>query len=180
MYSRILIRATNWIGDAVMSLPALRAVRRRFPQAHLAILARPWVSDLYARESFCDEMIPYASSGKSWKIGAKWKLASEVRARRFDCALLLQNAFDAALIAWLARIPVRIGYARDGRSVLLTHPIAVPGRDAIPRHESYYYLELLKRAGWIDRLPSAELIHLEGAQEAAKPGRQRLSVAGLA
>ena len=53
--SRILIRATNWVGDAVMSLPALQAIRRRYPDAHIAVMARPWVADLYARESFADD-----------------------------------------------------------------------------------------------------------------------------
>src|SRR5688572_3084770 len=138
MYSRILIRATNWIGDAVMCLPALRAIRERFPAAHLAILARPWVADLYQREPFCDEMIPYLASGENWNLRAKWSLARELRKRRFDCAILLQNAFDAALIAWLARVPVRIGYKRDARSPLLTHAIPLPRPGEIPRHESYY------------------------------------------
>ena len=60
-YSKILVRATNWVGDAVMSLPALRAIRERFPGAQIAVLARPWVADLYARESFCERLIPYAA-----------------------------------------------------------------------------------------------------------------------
>ena len=171
MYSRILIRATNWVGDAVMCLPALRAIRDRFPQAHLAILAKPWVAGLYARESFCDELIPYTAS--------RWNLAGALRARHFDCAVLLQNAFDAALITWLARIPNRIGYDRDGRRLLLTQPIRVPRRGEIPRHETYYYLELVRRAGWIDALPSEALVRLEGAGEAAAQGRQRLADAGL-
>src|SRR5258708_26333286 len=69
-----------------------------------------------------------------------------LRRRKFDCAILLQNAFEAALIAWLARIPVRIGYDRDGRRLLLTKAVAVPKRGEIPRHERFYYLELLQRA----------------------------------
>jgi heptosyltransferase-2 len=179
VYSKILIRATNWVGDAVMCLPALRSIRERFPNAHLAILARPWVSDLYEREPFCDEMIPYRASGQKWNFAAKWALARELRARRFDCAILLQNAFDAALIAWLARIPVRIGYKRDGRGPLLTQAISVPTRDEIPRHESYYYLELLRRAGWMSALPNAELIRLEGAAAARESGCRQLTGSGL-
>jgi heptosyltransferase-2 len=162
-----------------MCLPALRAIRERFPEAHLAILARPWVSDLYEREPFCDEMIPYRTSGDHWNFGSKWVLAGELRARRFDCAILLQNAFDAALIAWLARIPVRVGYKRDGRGLLLTNAITVPKRKDIPRHESYYYLELLRRAGWIESLPSVELIRLQGASSARQAGRRKLAEAGL-
>ena len=59
--SRILVRATNWLGDAVMSLPAIRAIREIFPHAHVAVLARPWVADLYARERCINRVIPYAS-----------------------------------------------------------------------------------------------------------------------
>ena len=66
---------------------------------------------------------------------------------------ILQNAFEAAVLAWLARIPARIGYDRDGRGLLLTQAVAVPAASEIPRHERFYYLELLRRAGWIDDLP---------------------------
>src|SRR5262249_6020780 len=123
---RLVVRATNWVGDAVMSLPALRAIRDRFPHAHIAVLALPWVADLYGREPFCDEVIPYSATRGPRDWTGKWRLAQELRRRSFDGAILLQNAFEAALVAWLARIPVRIGYARDGRTLLLTHPVPVP------------------------------------------------------
>ena len=111
-FSKILVRATNWVGDAVMSLPALRALRERFPSAEISILARPWVGDLYRRESFCHRLIPYDPRG--WR--AKWRAARELAPLGFDCAILLQNAFEAAAVAYMAGIPERIGYARDGRS----------------------------------------------------------------
>jgi heptosyltransferase-2 len=152
-FSRILIRATNWVGDAVMSLPALRVIRERFPHAHIAILAKPWVADLYKRESFADEVILY-DAASSWRMGLA------LRPRRFDCAILLQNAFEAAWIAWLAGIPQRIGYNRDGRGLLLTRAVKVPARGEVPRHERFYYLELLRRAGLIDKLPECDAIHL--------------------
>ena len=114
-FSKILIRATNWVGDAVMSLPAIRAIRERFPEAHITLLARPWVADVYAREKSIDRVIRYdaASGARDW--WTKWRLARSLRTEKFDCAILLQNAFEAAMIAWLAGIPRRIGYARDGR-----------------------------------------------------------------
>ena len=152
-FSRILIRATNWVGDAVMSLPALRVIRERFPQAHIAILAKPWVADLYKRESFADEVILY-DAASSWRMGLA------LRTRRFDCAILLQNAFEAAWIAWLAGIPQRIGYNRDCRGLLLTRAVKPPKRGEIPRHERFYYLELLRRAGLIDRVPECDAIRL--------------------
>ncbi len=138
-YSNILVRATNWVGDAVMSLPALRAIRDRFPRAHIAVLARPWVADLYRRESFANEVMAHD--------GARWRTARILRARAFDCAILLPNSFDAALLTWLARIPVRIGYNRDGRGLLLTRAITPPRASEIPRHQRFYYLELLLPRG---------------------------------
>jgi heptosyltransferase-2 len=89
-----------------------------------------------------------------------WSLARQLRARHFDCAILLQNAFEAAWIAWLAGIPNRIGYNRDGRGFLLTQAIEVPQHGQIPPHQRFYYLELLHRAGLIDKLPESEAIHL--------------------
>ena len=72
-FSRILVRAANWLGDAVMSLPALRALRERFPRAHIAVQARPWVADLYAREHFLDRIIPYAVARGAADWGGKIK-----------------------------------------------------------------------------------------------------------
>jgi len=158
-----------------MSLPALRALRERFPRARISILAKPWVADLYGREPFCDQLIPYEARS----IGSKLRASRELRPFNFDCAILLQNAFEAAAIAWAARIPVRIGYARDGRSPLLTQAIAVPRPGEIPRHERFYYLELLRRAGIIDAMPANDLIRLDGAAAAREAGLRRLHEAGL-
>jgi heptosyltransferase-2 len=174
-FRNILVRATNWVGDAVMSLPALRALRETFPEARIAILAKPWVADLYRRESFCDELIPYTAAG----LAAKWRAGRDLAPHGFDCAILLQNAFEAAALAWLARIPQRIGYARDGRGFLLTRAVTVPRKGEIPAHESYYYLELLRRAGLLDRLPEVCAIRLEGAAEACQAGAGRLREIGL-
>jgi lipopolysaccharide heptosyltransferase II len=173
-YQQILVRATNWVGDAVMSLPALRALRGRFPAAKISILAKPWVADLYGREPFCDEMIPYTAGD----LAAKWAAGRALAPREFDCAILLQNAFEAAAIAFAARIPERIGYARDGRSFLLTRAVRVPRKGEIPPHERFYYLELLRRAGIIDTLPANEAIRLEGAPAARAAGSEKFRALG--
>lgn len=178
-FRNILIRATNWVGDAVMSIPALEALRTRFPKAHISILARPWVAALYSRESFCDAVIAYQAP-KGWTgLAKKLALTSELKQRGFDCAILFQNAFEAAALAWLAAIPVRIGYRRDGRGPLLTHGVDVPRKGEIPLHERFYYLELLKRAGILDSYSAEAPVRMGGAELAAREGRKRLSVAGL-
>ena len=169
------MRATNWVGDAVMSLPALRALHERYPEAEIAILAKPWVADLYRRESFCRRVIPYTPQ----TLAEKWSAGKALRSERFDCAVLLQNAFEAAAIAFAARIPERIGYARDGRAFLLTCAIPVPRPGEIPRHERFYYLELLRRAGILDRLPECECIRLQGADAARVSGLARFAELGL-
>jgi heptosyltransferase-2 len=174
-YKGILVRATNWVGDAVMSLPALRALRERFPDAEISILARPWVADLYRREPFCNRLISYTAG----TLPEKWRAARALRRFAFDCTILLQNAFEAAAIAWAAGIPERIGYARDGRSPLLTRAIAVPRAGEIPRHQRFYYLELLRRAGILDRLPENELIRLDGAPAARVEGAARFQTIGM-
>lgn len=153
---KILIRATNWVGDAIMALPALRVVRAQFPQADITILARPYVAFLYKDQQLCDSMV---------HLDSKRNVEGELRAQKFDVALLLQNAFEAAWLAWRAGIPERIGYARDGRSLFLTKAVPVPKSGEIPPHEQYYYLELLRRAGWLDSLPSEPLISLNVREE---------------
>jgi heptosyltransferase-2 len=172
---RILVRATNWIGDAVMSLPALRAVRHRFPKAHIAVLARPWVADLYFGETAVDQVIPYPFRSGLRDSGAKWRLAKSLDRDRFDMAILFQNAFESAAIVRLAGIPQRIGYNRDGRGWLLSQAIQVPQKGEIPPHELYYYLELLRRAGVIAELPEVDAIRLVGAPAAALRGAQALA-----
>lgn len=175
---KILIRATNWVGDAIMALPALRAVRSRFPEAEIAIVARPYVADIYCDQQICNHLIAYDPNGAHAGFSGRERLAAELRALKFDVALLLQNAFDAAWLAWRAQIPERIGYARDRRSLLLTKPVPVPKSGEIPAHERFYYLELLRRVGWIESLPEADFITLTVPEEKRRNAENFLSHAG--
>jgi heptosyltransferase II len=162
-----------------MSLPALQALRQRYPAAQILVLARPWVAGLYARETFCDEVIPY-NAPNGWRgFAQKHRLAVDLRRHDFDCALLLQNAFEAAALVRLARIPMRVGYNRDARGWLLTHPIPVPSPGEIKPHQRFYYLELLKRAGLIEAYPPNAPIRLNGAGEAKVLGREWLDNAAM-
>ena len=176
---KILIRATNWVGDAIMALPALRAVRNHFPEAEIAILARPYVADVYREQEICNQLIAYDSQTKHAGILGRERLAAEMRAQKFDVALLLQNAFDAAWLAWRADIPERIGYARDGRSFLLTKPIPVPKTGEILPHEKFYYLELLRRAGWIDSLPDESFIALNVSEQSRQRAEEFFLQSGV-
>lgn len=175
---KILVRATNWVGDAIMAMPALRAVRKRFPEAHIAILARPYVAEIYRDQQICDELIAYGANGAHARFNGRRRVVQQLRAQRFDVALLLQNAFDAAWLAWRAGIPQRIGYARDGRSPLLTKAVRVPKTGEIPAHEQFYYLELLRRAGWIEELKGEKCISVHVKSESRCEAAKRLVAAG--
>lgn len=157
---RILIRGVNWIGDAVLTIPAISAVRHEFPRAHISLLVKPWVADIFKANSDIDEIILYEKIYDS--IPGKFRLARELRKKGFDKAILLQNAFDAALITWLARIPERIGYSRDARGFLLTNAVPVQN-DSLKKHQIHYYLDLLNKAG-IDARFSLPYIYLTDAE----------------
>ncbi len=176
---KILIRATNWVGDAIMALPALRAVRKRFPDAEITIVARPYVADIYRDQEICDQLIPYDPKGLHAGFFGRERLAAELRAQKFDVALLLQNAFDAAWLAWRARIPERIGYARHARSLLLTQSVPLPRQGEIPAHEKYYYLELLRRAGWGHSAKDETFIGLRVPEEKRRSADEFLSKSGV-
>lgn len=176
---KILIRATNWVGDAIMALPALRAVRARFPGAEVAIVARPYVADIYRDQEICNQLIVYDPGRAHAGFFGRQRLAAELRAQQFDAALLLQNAFDAAWLAWRANIPERIGYARDGRSFLLTKAVPVPRPGEIPAHEKFYYLELLRRAGWIGSLQDETHIAMTIPEEKRSRAVEILRASGV-
>jgi len=138
----------------------------------------PWVADLYAREKFADQVLPYTARRGASDWAGKWRAARQLRAERFDCAILLANSFDSALVVRLAGIPRRIGYHRDGRGWLLTDAVQPPRPGEIPRHERFYYLELLRRAGILDSLPADAPTQLEGVAEARRAGVDRFSMLG--
>jgi heptosyltransferase-2 len=161
-----------------MALPALSAVRKRFPDAEIAVVARPYVADIYRDQEICDQLIPYDPKGAHTGFSSRERLAEELRAQKFDVALLLQNAFDAAWLAWRAKIPERIGYARDGRSFLLTKAVPVPRPGEIPAHEKFYYLELLRRAGWLEFAPDESFIGLCVSGEKGRSAEEFLHKSG--
>lgn len=142
----ILIRSTNWVGDAIMTTPAVRTIRANFPEAIISILAYPWVADIFAASPDVDEVLLYHKKGRHHGLYGLWQLGRELRERRFDMAILLQNAFEAALLATLAGIPLRAGYRRDGRGLLLTHGVTI--RPAVRQlHQVHYYQGLLAELG---------------------------------
>lgn len=121
-----------------MCVPALRELRRLLPNTHITLVSRPGTSDIFIDADFADESITYERSG----LRTVWDQISAWRSRRFDLAVLFQNAFEAAVIAFMARVPARIGYDTERRGFLLTHPIPLPAWKN-EKHEIFYYLNIV-------------------------------------
>lgn len=137
---KILVRSTNWIGDAVMSIPALRELRRIFPDARITLHTRSWADELFSDASFIDELVTYDKN--KWVIRDVLDNSKFLKDDDYDLAIVLPNSFESAVTSFLSKIPRRIGYNKDLRGLLLTDPIAVPewkGR----KHEVFYYLNLI-------------------------------------
>jgi len=135
----ILIRGVNWLGDAVMSLPAVRGIRKLHPHSNISIIVKDKLSDLFKLESSVNEVIIYRE-----RINDKIKLIKELKSNNFKRAYLLQNAFGASLITALAGIPERVGWNRDCRRFFLTHPVPYHGEDRTMHHIDYFF-EIPKR-----------------------------------
>jgi heptosyltransferase-2 len=143
---KIFIRSTNWIGDAVMTTPALGRVRAAFPQAEIAIAANPTVAELLGHHPCCDRMLVYDKKGRHHGLGGLIRFCTQLRKENFDLALLFQNAIEAAIMVTLAQIPIRAGYTTDCRGLLLTHRVR-DWRQARRLHHTDYYLHMLEGLG---------------------------------
>ncbi len=125
----ILVVAPTWVGDFVMATPALRAIRDRFPQARISILAEPNLRELIRGGPWADDVVQWPAKAVRSPLHRVYRdFAWDLRRRRYDLAVLLPNSFRAALIAWWARAEKRIGYDRDRRGWLLTHGVPVKNR----------------------------------------------------
>jgi heptosyltransferase-2 len=166
---RILVRGPNWLGDAVMCEPALRGLRRLFPDAQIELLVKPAVADLFVGHPALTRVLTYDTKGRHAGLSGKWALAGQLRRQGFDLAVLFQNAFEAAFLTFLAGVPRRYGYATDGRSLLLSDPVAAPDRRTLV-HQVRYYWELLKPLG-LTGDPSAPELVVFPEEEQAMAGR---------
>ena len=135
---RVVVRLPNWVGDVVMAVPALRELRRVLPDARLTVASRPGGAEILTDADYVDEVLVYDRAG----LGSALNQVGEWRRRKFDLAVIFQNAFEAATIAFLSRVPARIGYRTDRRGALLTHPLPSPDWKN-ERHESFYYLNIV-------------------------------------
>lgn len=137
---RIVVRGANWVGDAVMTVPALRELRRIFPGAQITLATRAWAVGIFDGADFLDDLL--IMNEQTHGLRSFRRQVKAWRARPFDLSLLFTNSFESALIARMSHISWRAGYSTDGRGWLLTHPFETPAWRG-KRHEVFYYLNLV-------------------------------------
>ncbi len=146
---RLLVVIPNWVGDVVLASPTLAALRAHFRHARIIYLLRRYVHDIVAGCGWHDDVV-YWPEQRGWAgVMGMPRLAGRLKAERCDAALLLTNSFRSALAVRLARIPRRVGYAREGRGWLLTDRLRPLKRDGefVPRSVVHYYAELAEHVG---------------------------------
>jgi len=143
---KILVVSTSWLGDAIITLPTLQGLRTLFPEAHIAILAKDTIADIFKTVDTVDEIIPFQKGKGLRKVRRILKTAALLGKKKFDRAIIFPRSLGSALTCFLARIPKRIGFAANGRSLLLTEAIE---RDSeiLSKHQVHYYKKLLKTMG---------------------------------
>lgn len=166
---RVLVKEVNWLGDLVMSLPALKAVRRAFPQARLSVLVKAELASFFDGSDWLDEVIPYRVGRSFGGLADRRHVVAEIRSRRFDLAILFPRSFESAFWTALARVPRRVGFAADGRGLMLTHKTARPAA-LFRSHQVYDYLYLLRNTLGIDGdrtdiVPDAHAAHHAAMRE---------------
>jgi heptosyltransferase-2 len=168
---KILIRAPNWVGDAVLAIPAMKAVRNRFPEAKITLLVRPWVAGLFTSAPFIDDVW---SERKPTGPSAWTRIMKTIRSRRFDLGVLFPNSFESALMMYLGGVPQRVGYATDGRRWMLTDSVKPSGA---AMHQIQYYLDLVKLLTTAAGAPSIEI---QATATERDDARRLLRAAGIA
>lgn len=163
MAERLLVLAPNWLGDAVMALPAVAALRARDSGAHLGVAARGSVAALFSMVPGVDEVVTLkAGPRRAWRGAGRD--AAQLRGQ-WDGAVLLPNSFLSAWTTWRAAIPMRAGYATDGRRLLLSRAVPLP---AASLHQADYYLALARALGGVDVPRLARVQVPSAAMESAR------------
>lgn len=164
--ARILVKEVNWLGDLVMTVPALRALRRAFPHARLAVLVRQELASFFDGTRWIDEVIGYRVRRSLAGLADRRRVVAGIRRDRFDLAILFPRSFEAALWARLAGVPWRVGYVADRRGPLLTHR-AVRDDAVLRQHQVHDYLHLLRATLGIVGDPAASAVDVEPRHRAS-------------
>ena len=145
MNKRIIIVRMDRIGDVVLSSPAIKAVRGAYPDSHIAVLVRPYAKEVVDGNPCIDEVITFDKSGEEKGLLGKIKFIARLRNKKFDLAIILHPKNSSHILAYLARIPIRLGYDKK-MGVLLTKKIPHTKQYGL-KHEIDYSLDLLRYIG---------------------------------
>jgi len=140
---KIIVRVPNWIGDSILAVPATYSLSKNFPQAQIWMAAKEWVKDLFISHDFIKGVIPIPDLNDLKTLRDS---VQEIKKFHFDIGILLTNSFSSALLFYLAKIPERWGYTRDGRGVLLTKGVGLKKQEDCS-HQVNYYLGLISGLG---------------------------------
>lgn len=175
---KIVVFCPNWVGDAVMATPALRALRHRYPDAHITGLMKQSISETLAGSPWFDDELILEALDPNPRL-RWWRAVRELQRQAFDLALLFPNNFHSASISWLGRAKRRVGYHRDYRGLLLTDRLSANwtwrGYPQVPLID--YYLELVRALDVTPTSKSMELFLLPGDLHQARQIRDRLGIA---
>ena len=150
---RILVKGTNWVGDTIISFPAVNSLRRLFPQAHIAVLAKSHLAELWKANPDIDEVISFDRAKGTQRIFDELRMALLIKQQEIDLAVIFPRSFSSAWMLFLGGIPHRIGYKSEVRDWLLTERVN-RSTEILGTHRMYYYLHLIERLG---RGPSPSL-----------------------
>lgn len=142
-FNKILILVPNWVGDAILSIPAMAAIKKRFNDASITILARSLMSELFKYEPYINEIVVNDFQGMHKGITGKWKLINTLKVKEFGLAILFPNSLSSGLISYLSNIPFRCGYPTDGRGLLINIKAKAPDKG----HMIDYYAGVLRPLG---------------------------------
>ena len=145
--NKIFIRESNWIGDAVMTTPAISSIKKSFPHAKLSVAANPYVAEVLRYNPCIDEFLVFASKNSNNNLLSRFRLFRQWgKKNNFDIAILFTNSFKSAFEVFLMGIPERAGFDTDGRGFLLTKKIHATA-EILKKHDVEYFLELITEIG---------------------------------
>lgn len=165
--NRVLVRGVNWVGDTILTYPTVQGLKTLIPHSHLTILVQDHLLDLWKTFPYVDEIISFQKKRGFGSFRKDLNLSSALRKREFDLAIIFPRSFRSAFQIYLARIPIRIGYQDEGRSLFLTH--GIPRTKEILRiHRVHYYRKLIEPIGQIENSPPPRIFLREEDQRWAE------------
>jgi len=145
-FKNILVVRTDRIGDVVVTIPALRALKKAFPRARLTVLVAPATRELLEGNPVVDEVIVYNRKGTCWGTAGFLRMVGQLRQRRFDLAINYHTKRRTNLLCFFSRIPRRVGYCNEKWGIVLTDRVP-DDRPQGKKHEAQYCLDLLRPLG---------------------------------